>query len=463
MDEPEIVDVVQPSPVKLNPEDEWDFPNVLDFPDKLLPLLDAEVINKYRIFIIEGGRGSSKTQTVGRLILHFCEILPKLRCMAAREQQNSIEDSVYTVLKDLIMKNSLKFEMTKTRIESGDTRSTIGFKGLREQGVVNVKGMEAVDIVWVDEAQSITKVTLDTLLPTIRKNNAKIFFTLNRFLRDDPVMTLVGRPDVLHIHIDYFENKHCTQALKNEAEECKKKNPKDYNHIWLGQPLDVAEDFLFNFARLAECKDLPTIGDLIKQQRILSIDFASGGGDLCVASVLKRISMTQWELEDQVAWDDPDTDSSVGKAIDIYGRYQPDVFIVDMGGLGYPMFISISKTIKTVIGFDGSKTDMCSPNSGNHRAEGYLLFSEWVNQGWLRIKSDYTIKQCETIRKKHKANGKIFIKSKEEQRKDGIESQDRSDSVAQGVFAAVKYLGKVVYTDTPIGQRIQRINKRKPM
>lgn len=451
---------MEPEPVVYAPEDEFDFPELLDFPDKLLCLLDADVINKYRIFIIDGGRGSAKTQTIGRLILHLCELM-KLRCVAAREQQNSIEDSVYTVLKDLIDKNELNFDYTKSKIESRETGATVGFKGLREQGAVNVKGMEAVDIVWVDEAQSITKVTLDMLMPTIRKDNAKLFFTLNRFIREDPVMKLVGRPDVLHIHIDYFENKHCTRALINEAEDCKLKNPKDYNHIWLGQPLDVAEDYLFNFDKLQTAKTVEPIGDLLVPQSVLAIDYASGGGDLCVASLLKRTSMTHWKIEEQIAWDEVDTDVSVGKSIALYGRMKPDIFIVDKGGLGYPMFCSISKTVPTVIGFDGAETEKCSPNAGNNRSEGYLTLSEWVNNEWIQIKSGYTTDELETIKKTYKSNGKIYIEPKINARKRGVQSQDRGDSVMMAVFGAKHYLGKVTYTDSPIGMRVQRVNHRK--
>jgi hypothetical protein len=444
----------------INEDDQIVFPTLLDLPDKLACLIDPDVFNAYDVFIIDGGRGSAKTQSVGRVILYICE-KNKVRCIGARELQTSIEDSVYTVLTDLIVRNELNFETPKTRLRHRESDSTIGFKGLREQGIVSVKGLEGVDIVWVDEAQTLTKLSLDTLMPTIRKNNAKIFFTMNRFVREDAVMALVGGKRVLHIHIDYFENKHCPQRLIDQANDCKKKSMKDYNHIWLGQPLDQAEDFLFNFSKLADCRTIEAIGDLPVGASVLAIDFASGGGDLCVASELKRMSMTHWELKDQIAWDDPDTNASVGRSIALYGQKRPDLFLVDKGGLGYPMFMAISLAVPNVIGFDGSETDMCSPNAGNHRAEGYLLFNEWVNNGWIRITSDLTIKQCETIRKKYKANGKIFMKSKEEQRKDGVESQDRADSVMQAIFGIVKFLGKVTYSDKPIGMRIQRTNSRK--
>jgi hypothetical protein len=74
------------------------------------------------------------------------------------------------------------------------------------------------------------------------------------------------------------------------------------------------------------------------------------------------------------------------------------------------------------------------------------------------------IKDLETIKKVYSASGKIRLKTKQEQRKEGIDSQDRSDSLSMAVFAAVNYLGKVSFAEVakPIGMRtLKRITGRK--
>ena len=115
----------------------------------------------------------------------------KLRIVCGREIQKNIEESVFTLMVDLIDKYDLDYEIYTTtgkeRIVHRRTGTIIRFRGFREQGSVSIKGMEGVDILWIDEAQSITKHTLDIIIPTIRKENRRIFFTMNRFLRDDPV------------------------------------------------------------------------------------------------------------------------------------------------------------------------------------------------------------------------------------------------------------------------------------
>ena len=441
-----------------------EFPELLDFPDKLMCLLDSSLINSKRYIVLDGGRGSGKTQSIARLILYLAE-KHTIRIVGAREQQNSIENSVYAVFRDLILKYDLNFDIKKSRIAHKASGSEIFFKGMREQGAVNIKGLENVDVVFFDEGQQVSQSTLNILLPTIRKNKAKLFFALNRYVRNDPVMQLVGREDTLHIHIDYFENKHCTDALKNEARECEEKNIKEYNHIWLGQPLATTTEYLFNFDKLAKCKDIEPFGEPLIKHKVMGVDFASGGGDLCVASLIERISNTHWKLKDQIVWDNPDTDESVGKGIFLYGDWRPDIFICDADGLGYPMFITLSKTINNIIGFKGGSNDKCiDPFSQNNRFQAYSDLKYWIDQEWLQIKCQYTIKELETIQKKYNVSGKMLLRSKQDQRSDGIPSQDRADSLAMAVHAAIHYLGKVSFSEVakPIGMRtLKRITGRK--
>lgn len=52
-----------------------------------------------------------------------------------------------------------------------------------------MKSIEGIDIAWVEEAQTISKESIDVLTPTIRKDGSKIVYTYNRLLEDDPVHT----------------------------------------------------------------------------------------------------------------------------------------------------------------------------------------------------------------------------------------------------------------------------------
>ena len=223
---------------------------------------------------------------------------------------------------------------------------------------------------------------------------------------------------------------------------------------------------MFNFDKLAKAKTVQPFGDLLYKQRVMGVDFASGGGDLCVASLLERKSNVHWRLVDQIAWDNPDTDESVGRTISLFGQWNPDVLVCDKGGLGYPMFVSISKIIKNIVGFDGASNDKCTdPTSLNNRYQAAVDVKYFLDKEWLNISSNYTIKEMETIKKCYGRSGKNRLKDKQEQKKESIPSQDRYDSLAMAVFGIRHYLGKVDFQaqDKPIGMRVKKVNKRKPI
>lgn len=428
-------------------------PEYLNIPDKLLPIITD--FNNYKFFVIEGGRGSGKTQSIARILLYIAE-KRKVRIFCGREVQNTIEESVYTVFSDLIMKHHLAFDVKKVGITHLSTDSELKFKGFREQGSVNIKGVEGAAIVWVDEAQTVTKPTLDILIPTVRTENSKLIFTMNRYMRDDAVMELVGRPDCLHIKINYFENPFCPLTLKHEAELVKNKSERDYRHIWLGEPLAQADDYLFNYDKLYHALDVHPFGEKYGNQRIIGIDFAAQGNDSCVATILDRASNQHWKLAERIRWDEPDAMISVGKIVQLMGQFKPDVCILDVGGMGHVVWNRLIEVGMKVERFDGATTKgIDAVHYANARAEGYYILKDWFDNGWLSIGKEHmeVIKQLEKVKMKFRSDGRRVLESKVDMKKDtGGLSPDDADSLMMAVYGAVKFLGKSnsVANDNPI-------------
>lgn len=220
-----------------------DLPEILDIPDKLIPVI--EQFNLYRYFLIEGGRVGAKSQSICRLLLAIGE-MNLVRICCGREIMANIEESVYALMVDLITEYNLNWNVKSKMLEHRQSGSTIIFKGFREQGKLNIKGLEGIDILYIDEAQAIKKATLDIIIPTVRKKNSKIFFTMNRTLEDDAVYVDFSiRKDCLHITINYYDNQHCPEESTTEAENMKTTDIDSYNHIWLGQPLLNGSNFVF--------------------------------------------------------------------------------------------------------------------------------------------------------------------------------------------------------------------------
>lgn len=228
-----------------------DLPEILDLPDKLLPLIND--FNLYTYFKIDGGRVGAKSQSVGRLLLAIGE-MNTVRICCGRETQANIEESVYTLLCDLIIQYNLNWIIQAKSLIHPDSGSTIIFKGFREQGKLKIKGLEGIDILWIDEAQAITKGTLQVIIPTVRKTNKKVFFTMNRTLEDDAVQVEFDkRSDCLSVTINYMDNPHCPAESITEAENMRSVDIDSYNHIWLGQPLHNASNFIFPHSLITHC------------------------------------------------------------------------------------------------------------------------------------------------------------------------------------------------------------------
>ena len=189
----------------------------IKFIDKFKCLFDKSK----RYVLLYGGRGGGKSQAVARALI-LQGLNEKYLILCTREKQNSINESVYSLLKNII------FEY-------------------QEEGIINknffnikVKSLEGVDICWVEEASSITKITLDVLLPTIRKEHSRIFFTYNRNTMFDPVHeTLALNPseNTAVQEINYYNNPFFPKVLEEERLRCKENETEEvYRHIWLGEP-----------------------------------------------------------------------------------------------------------------------------------------------------------------------------------------------------------------------------------
>ena len=196
----------------------------------------------YRHIVYHGGRSSGKsTATAYALLLRGRQ--SKLRILATRELQNSIADSVHKLLKDLIEKHQFNdYEVQRETIRNTITGTEFIFKGLRKDSQA-IKSLEGVDLCWVEEAQTITKGSIDILIPTIRKDGSQIIWTFNRVTELDPVyVELCKTPSddtyVAHLNSDVLEAiGQLPQTMIDEREKMKRQDPSLYAHVWLGQPL----------------------------------------------------------------------------------------------------------------------------------------------------------------------------------------------------------------------------------
>ncbi|MFM0554806.1 PBSX family phage terminase large subunit [Paraburkholderia sediminicola] len=205
--------------------------------EDFLPILDGS----YRFVSMRGGRGSGKSVTVAKLLLLKGHAKP-LKILCFREVQNSIKDSVYTSLMDLIDELGLGQFYSATLNEIRGSNGTVFiFKGLSDQTVESIKSFSGIDICWGEEAAGLTEKSLNTLIPTIRNEGSRFFFTWNPSLDTDAVYhryVLNTREDVKDVEVSYHQNPWFPQVLDVERRADLKRLDVDmYSHIWEGKVL----------------------------------------------------------------------------------------------------------------------------------------------------------------------------------------------------------------------------------
>jgi phage terminase large subunit len=159
------------------------------------------------------------------------------RVLCAREIQKSIKQSVHTLLNDQIQSLGLGafYEVLESEIR-GLNGSTFSFTGLATNTVESIKSFEGCDVVWVEEAQTVSKKSWDILIPTIRKPNSEIWVSFNPNIDTDDTYTrfVVEPPENAKVvKVNYTDNPWFPEVLETERQHSLKTNP-DYANIWEG-------------------------------------------------------------------------------------------------------------------------------------------------------------------------------------------------------------------------------------
>lgn len=205
----------------------------IEFPEKLEFLFEP-----MRYKVAHGGRGSAKSWSFARALL-IIAASKQTRILCTREVQKSIKDSVHKLLSDQIVAMGLGafYEVLETQIR-GRNGSEFFFGGLAQHTIESIKSYEGVDIVWVEEAQAVSKRSWDVLIPTIRKPGSEIWISFNPELdTDETYQRFVADPPdgAIVVQVNYSDNPWFPDVLEKERLDCKRKQPKDYENIWEGK------------------------------------------------------------------------------------------------------------------------------------------------------------------------------------------------------------------------------------
>lgn len=445
----------------------------MQLPRKLLPFIQK----KKRFKIAIGGRGSGKSMSIADICLMDAQT-KKVKTACFREYQNSIDDSVHSLLSEEIDRLGLNsFEVQNSKILHSGVEA-FKFRGLA-RNPEGIKSMHGFDRFWVEEAQSISAKSLKALTPTLRSADSEVWMSANPQSSADPFSQRFIKPfekellrdgfyeDDLHliVVINHTDNPLFPNVLKQEMEHDKKiLSTAEYLHIWEGHFNDEVEGSIipvdwFNAAIDAHIK----LGFTAKGCKIASFDPSDEGGDdkgyaLRQGSVILDISSSSvGDVNEGCDW-----------ATEKASRASADYFIWDCDGLGVSLKRQVSSSFKGKkiehVMFKGSEavegaTDSYQDGRNNkdtfknRRAQYYWrLRDRFYNTYRAVSKGEYIdpdemISICSSIEdidilraevcrvpKKPNANGLIQIKSKVDMLAMGIASPNMADSLMMSMY-----------------------------
>lgn len=200
---------------------------------------------RYKVYW--GGRGSAKSWSFARALLAMGTQKP-LRVLCAREFQNSIRDSVKSLLDDQIALMGLQgFYSSKHDSIEGVNGTQFTFVGLK-RNPMSLKSYEGVDICWVEEAQTVSRTSWNILVPTIRKEGSEIWVSFNpqletdetyeRFIKYPPTDSIVRK-------VNWSDNEEFPAVLDQERLDLKERDPDAYLNVWEGHCLQALEGAVY--------------------------------------------------------------------------------------------------------------------------------------------------------------------------------------------------------------------------
>lgn len=244
---------------------------VVKIPEKLIPLFTlnpfAEVLGAW------GGRGSGKTMTFAKMTAIKAYVFAEMGIsgvvLCGREYMNSLADSSLGEVKAAIESEPFLrdyFEVGETYVRTKNRRVSYLFTGLR-LNLDSVKSKARILLCWVDEAESVSDVAWNKLIPTLREEwtfdgvvyQSQLWVTWNPEndgSATDKRFRKVDDPGIVIMEMQYWDNEFFPMILeKTRLRDKRNLDPGTYAWIWEGAYLELSDKQVIRRFRVSPFDD----------------------------------------------------------------------------------------------------------------------------------------------------------------------------------------------------------------
>ncbi len=231
-----------------------------------------------------GGRGSGKSHFFAELLIDDSLCHKGLLSVCIREVQKTLAQSAKRLLESKLDEFRLGekdgFKVYNTVIETpGD--GLIIFNGMQDHTADSIKSLEGFQRAWIEEAQTLSKTSLNMLRPTIRAGGSEIWASWNPRRKNDPIDVLLRQGKTprnsIVVNANWSDNPWFPDVLEQERLDCLENEPEEYDHIWDGGYVKVTKGAYYA-KRLLEAKQQGRITRVTQDPLITVRLFVDIGG-----------------------------------------------------------------------------------------------------------------------------------------------------------------------------------------
>lgn len=214
--------------------------------------------------VMFGGRGGSKSYSLGdaALIRTFNDEFKNILCL--RQTQKSIGTSVFQLLKNRAEFLDLKWRgrdfYTCTRDEIRGLNGAVFRFHQLHTNLNSIRSMPDIDLAWIAEARDVSAESIRVVRPTIFRNEGAEFWAdWNPELPTDPIDEMFRGPDgpppdSIVIEINHGDNPYFNEGMRAEMEWDFARDPVVAEHVWNGAYLQRQDAQVIKNWRVEDCE-----------------------------------------------------------------------------------------------------------------------------------------------------------------------------------------------------------------
>lgn len=420
----------------------------LEVPEVYLPLFAEQTPENVLLW---GGRGAGRSYTAAYKVVMFCLGKPAdCTFFVGRYYKDDIEKSVFRqiriAIKDLGVKTE-EFSKDRIKLVGG---CEIRFESFKDE--LNLRSSPKTIGVWYEEAQQADNlINLMNLRATARRVPDCFLFlaTMNRTKPNDAMFELFKRlsdSEKLEIYACVWDNKFASGSVMTEWESAKRQlsagdmTQDEYDLVWKGLPNMDGEKTFYKYSFLEAAKDsgADQLHPDMMVAKVAGVDLAYGGTDLCVYTEMEVYADKKRRVVRAESWKPVSTMDTIGRITQFIREDNVDICGLDAGdGGGKGVYEAVSSNFKNsgveivryVPGVTLKNTVVSGLMAANMRAYSHMKLRNDLELGLVFAIPPRYVDVMANIWKTSTREGKVYIESKEENRKHTGRSPDENDSL----------------------------------